>query len=102
MDRVPEHLVVLGGGFVGLEFAQAMRRFGSRAPGVWAMGDCAGSPLFTHVSFDDFRIVHNNLNGGNRTTHGLPYTVLRDAILTHPTMAEGLITLFAAVPPIRG
>ena len=32
----------------------------------------------------------------------LPYTVLRDAILTHPTMAEGLITLFAAVPPIRG
>ena len=32
----------------------------------------------------------------------LTYTVLRDAILTHPTMAEGLITLFAAVPPIRG
>ena len=31
----------------------------------------------------------------------LPYTVLRDAILTHPTMAEGLVTLFSAVPPIR-
>jgi pyruvate/2-oxoglutarate dehydrogenase complex dihydrolipoamide dehydrogenase (E3) component len=30
MDRVPEHLIILGGGFVGLEFAQAMRRFGSR------------------------------------------------------------------------
>jgi pyruvate/2-oxoglutarate dehydrogenase complex dihydrolipoamide dehydrogenase (E3) component len=30
LDRVPEHLVVLGGGFVGLELAQAMRRFGSR------------------------------------------------------------------------
>jgi hypothetical protein len=29
---------------------------------------------------------------------GLPYTVLRDAILTHPTMAEGLGSLFAAVP----
>ena len=29
---------------------------------------------------------------------GLPYTVLRDAILTHPTMAEGLNTLFAAIP----
>src|SRR2546425_7170625 len=29
-DRVPEHLVVLGGGYVGLEFAQAYRRFGSR------------------------------------------------------------------------
>jgi len=30
LDRVPEHLVVLGGGFVGLELAQAMRRFGGR------------------------------------------------------------------------
>src|SRR5438445_5173758 len=30
LDRVPEHLVVLGGGYVGLEFAQAYRRFGSR------------------------------------------------------------------------
>jgi pyruvate/2-oxoglutarate dehydrogenase complex dihydrolipoamide dehydrogenase (E3) component len=28
----------------------------------------------------------------------LPYTVLRDAILTHPTMAEGLTSLFSAVP----
>src|SRR5207302_777125 len=30
LDRLPEHLVVLGGGYVGLEFAQAYRRFGSR------------------------------------------------------------------------
>src|SRR4030088_1124159 len=30
LDHVPEHLLVLGGGYVGLEFAQAMRRFGSR------------------------------------------------------------------------
>ena len=30
LDRVPQHLIVLGGGFVGLEFAQAMRRFGDR------------------------------------------------------------------------
>jgi pyruvate/2-oxoglutarate dehydrogenase complex dihydrolipoamide dehydrogenase (E3) component len=30
---------------------------------------------------------------------GLPYTVLRDAIFTHPTMPEGLIPLFSAVPP---
>src|SRR5688572_21070187 len=30
LDRVPEHLVVLGGGYVGLEFAQPMRRFGAR------------------------------------------------------------------------
>ena len=30
LDRLPEHLVVLGGGYVGLEFAQALRRFGWR------------------------------------------------------------------------
>src|SRR5262249_29121147 len=30
LERLPEHLVILGGGYVGLEFAQAMRRFGSR------------------------------------------------------------------------
>jgi len=291
LDRVPEHLVVLGGGFVAVELAQAMRRFGSRvtilereqqlipredpdvaeeilrvfhedgievlfntdllgveglsgqgitlrvrdlkgertlqasdllvavgripnthgiglektsvevdergyirvnerlqtsAAGIWAMGECAGSPQFTHVSTDDFRIVHDNLNGGNRSTRGRlvpfciftdpevarvglseseaqrqsipyrvakipmakvrrtattsetrgflkalispendeilgftgvgaeagevmsavqaimlskqPYTVLREAILAHPTMAEGLTVLFAAVP----
>ena len=31
---------------------------------------------------------------------GLPYTALRDAVLTHPTLLEGLIPLFTAVPPI--
>ena len=41
------------------------------AADVWAMGDCAGSPHFTHVSYDDFRVVLNNLGGGNRT-HARP------------------------------
>lgn len=293
LDRVPEHLLVIGGGFVGLEFAQAMRRFGSRvtviernerlahkedvdvseglqdlfkeegidvilnavvtevegksgmsvklqllqdgakrilegthilvatgrtpntegaglelagvevsasgyikvnerlettAQNVWAVGDCAGSPRFTHIAYDDFRIVQTNLGGGHRVTTGrqvpacvftdpefarlgltereakasridyrlvkipmaavprartlsetrgfmkalidaksdrilgfaafgtgagevmsvvqvimivdLPFMVLRDAVFTHPTLAEGLVFLFAAVPQI--
>ena len=156
------------------------------APSVWAMGECAGSPQFTHVAFDDFRVVRDNLAGNARSTRGrlvpycafidpelarigldetmavkqrirvrvaklamssvlraramvetrgfmkmlidaesdrilgftmlgvsagevlavvqaamlggLPYTGLRDAIFTHPTMAEGLNVLLADVP----
>ena len=47
---------------------------------IWAMGDCAGSPQFTHVAFDDFRIVHDNLNGGNRTTKNrlIPFCMFTD------------------------
>jgi pyruvate/2-oxoglutarate dehydrogenase complex dihydrolipoamide dehydrogenase (E3) component len=291
LARLPEHLIVLGGGYVGLELSQAFRRFGSRvtviergpqiasredpdianalkdlfvdegievllgtsvrqvegnsgrvirvhiedaqsrrvidgtdilvatgrtpnteglgldksgvqldergyikvndyllttSENVWAMGECAGSPQYTHVSVDDFQIVLAHLNGGNRTKAKrlvpfcmftdpelarvgknesearrdgveyrlakmpmaeilrtrtvseprgllkvlvaknrdeilgftafgieaselmvaiqtamlghLPYTVLRDAILAHPTISEGLSLLLATVP----
>ena len=37
---------------------------------VWAVGDCAGSPQFTHRAYDDFRIVRDNLAGGNRSSKG--------------------------------
>src|SRR5207249_6396863 len=36
-------------------------RLETSAPEVWALGDCAGSPQFTHVSFDDFRVIRDNL-----------------------------------------
>src|SRR5215470_16010905 len=45
-------------------------RLQTSAPDVWAIGECAGSPQFTHVSADDFRIIRDNLTGGNRTTRG--------------------------------
>jgi pyruvate/2-oxoglutarate dehydrogenase complex dihydrolipoamide dehydrogenase (E3) component len=162
-------------------------RLETSAPNVWGIGECcSGNPQFTHVSFDDYRIIRDNLAGGNRTRRdrlvphcmftdpelarvgltereaarrgvdvrvarlemaavlrtqttgetrgfmkalvakdddrilgftmlgtqagevmavvqtamiaGAPYTVLRDAVLAHPTMAEGLGPLFSNLP----
>jgi pyruvate/2-oxoglutarate dehydrogenase complex dihydrolipoamide dehydrogenase (E3) component len=171
----------------GRGYIQVNDRLETSAPDVWAIGECAGSPQFTHVSADDFTIIRDNLAGGNRTTRdrlipyclftdpplarvglseveaqrcgvavriarlpvaavlrtrttgetpgfmkalvdarsdrilgftmfgpeagevmavvqaamlaGMPYTGLRDAIMAHPTMAEGLRNLFSEMPP---
>jgi pyruvate/2-oxoglutarate dehydrogenase complex dihydrolipoamide dehydrogenase (E3) component len=183
----------IGLGETGIEldgrgYIRVNERLETSAPGVWAMGECAGSPQFTHVSVDDFRVIRDSLAGGKRNTRDrlvpycmftdpplarvgfsegearrqgimlrvvklptsavlraqatglkqgfmkalvggrddrilgftmigaeagevlaavqaamladLPYTTLRDAILTHPTMAEGLGFLFSDVPPL--
>jgi probable pyridine nucleotide-disulfide oxidoreductase len=49
-----------------------------RAEHVWAAGDVAGSPQFTHASWHDFRILKANPTGGDAVTTGrvVPYTVL--------------------------
>ncbi|HEX6771355.1 MAG TPA: FAD-dependent oxidoreductase [Acidobacteriaceae bacterium] len=195
LDKVPEHVIVIGGGYVGLEFAQAMRRFGSRvtvidrnprllhrededvsaalsdlfeddgiamafnaqitrvsgtsgqsvkvaieqdgaehvlqgshlmvatgrvpntkdlqvelagveltprgyikvnerlettAPGVWAVGEVAGSPQFTHISEDDFRVVYDNISGRPHVTTGrqVPFCLFTDPELAHIGLSE--------------
>jgi len=65
-------------------------RLETSAPDVWAMGECAGSPQFTHISEDDFRIIRDNLAGGNRTTHDrlIPYCMFTDPPLAHIGLSE--------------
>ena len=45
-------------------FVKVNERLETSAPDVWALGECAGSPMFTHISEDDFRIVRDNLAEG--------------------------------------
>ncbi len=65
-------------------------RLETSAPNVWAMGECAGSPYFTHVSEDDFSIIHENLNGGRRSTRDrlVPYCVFIDPELARVGLNE--------------
>jgi pyruvate/2-oxoglutarate dehydrogenase complex dihydrolipoamide dehydrogenase (E3) component len=65
-------------------------RLETTAPNVWAMGECAGSPYFTHVSEDDFSIIHENLNGGHRSTADrlVPYCVFIDPELARVGLNE--------------
>ena len=65
-------------------------RLETTAPNVWALGECAGSPQFTHVSVDDFRIIAGNQAGGNRSTRDrlVPYCVFTDPPLAHVGLSE--------------
>lgn len=58
-------------------FVVADDRLRTTAEGVWTAGDVAGSPQFTHVSWDDYRILKANMAGGSRSTTArlIPYTV---------------------------
>ena len=66
-------------------------RLETTAPGIWAVGDCAGSPQFTHVAYDDFRIVRDNLKGGSsRTTRNrlVPFCMFTDPELARVGLNE--------------
>ena len=66
-------------------------RLETSAPDVWALGECAGSPQFTHISEDDFRIIRDNLAGGNRSTRDrlVPYCMFTDPPLARVGLSEG-------------
>lgn len=62
-------------------FVRVDARLATSAPGVYAVGDVTGGPAFTHISYDDFRILRTNLlEGGSATTQGrlVPYVVYID------------------------
>lgn len=65
-------------------------RLQTTAPSVWAIGECAGSPQFTHVSVDDFRIVRDNIAGGTRKTSDrlVPHVVFTDPPLARVGLSE--------------
>ncbi len=71
-------------------FIRVNERLETTAAGVWAIGECAGSPQFTHVSVDDFRIVRDNMAGGNRRTDDrlVPYVMFTDPPLAHIGLSE--------------
>jgi pyruvate/2-oxoglutarate dehydrogenase complex dihydrolipoamide dehydrogenase (E3) component len=71
-------------------FIKVNQRLETTAPGVWAIGECAGSPQFTHVSIDDFRIVRDNMAGGDRRTNDrlVPYVMFTDPPLAHVGLSE--------------
>ncbi len=83
-------LDVAGVDLDGRGYIKVNERLETSAPDVWAIGECAGSPQFTHVSFDDFRVIRDNLAGGNRTTRDrlIPYCMFTDPPLARVGMSE--------------
>lgn len=71
-------------------YVRVNERLETTAPDVWAIGDCAGSPQFTHVAGDDFRIIRDNLAGGKRSTRDrlVPYCMFTDPPLAHVGLSE--------------
>jgi pyruvate/2-oxoglutarate dehydrogenase complex dihydrolipoamide dehydrogenase (E3) component len=74
------------GGFIAVN-----ERLETSAPDVYALGDVKGGPAFTHISYDDFRILRTNLiEGGNATIADrlVPYTLFIDPQLGRVGLSE--------------
>jgi len=75
----------------GRGFIKADSRLQTNVPGIYALGDVKGGPAFTHISYDDYRIVRANfLERRNATTEGrlVPYTVFLDPQLGRVGLTE--------------
>jgi pyruvate/2-oxoglutarate dehydrogenase complex dihydrolipoamide dehydrogenase (E3) component len=71
-------------------YVRVNERLETSAPDVWAIGECAGSPQFTHISEDDFRIIRDNLAGNARSTRDrlVPYCMFTDPPLARVGLSE--------------
>jgi pyruvate/2-oxoglutarate dehydrogenase complex dihydrolipoamide dehydrogenase (E3) component len=87
-------------------YVRVTDRLQTTAADVWAIGECAGSPQFTHVSVDDFRIVRDNMAGGKRSTRErlVPHCLFVDPPLAQIGLTEreaerqGVETRIARLP----
>jgi pyruvate/2-oxoglutarate dehydrogenase complex dihydrolipoamide dehydrogenase (E3) component len=73
------------------DFIKVNERLETTALGVYALGDVKGGPQFTHISYDDYRIIRTNLiEGGNATVNDrfVPYTVFIDPQLGRVGLSE--------------
>jgi pyruvate/2-oxoglutarate dehydrogenase complex dihydrolipoamide dehydrogenase (E3) component len=91
-------------------FIKVNDRLETNVPGIYALGDVKGGPAFTHISYDDFRIIRQNLleNGNAKTTGRLvPYTVFIDpqlgrvGITETEARSQGLHTRVVKLPMSR-
>jgi pyruvate/2-oxoglutarate dehydrogenase complex dihydrolipoamide dehydrogenase (E3) component len=72
-------------------YIKVNERLETNVPGTYALGDVKGGPAFTHISYDDWRIIRTNLlEGGNATISGrlVPYTVFIDPQLGRVGLSE--------------
>jgi pyruvate/2-oxoglutarate dehydrogenase complex dihydrolipoamide dehydrogenase (E3) component len=112
LDRRPEHLIVIGGGYVGLELAQAMRRFGSYVT-VGGIRSTAGR-LVPFCIFLDPELARVGRNESEARRDGIGYrlltmpsaAILRTRTVSESrgflkTIAEGLVFLLSGTPRPR-
>jgi pyruvate/2-oxoglutarate dehydrogenase complex dihydrolipoamide dehydrogenase (E3) component len=83
-------LEAAGVALTGRNYIRVDERLHTTAPNTWAVGEIAGSPQFTHIAFDDYRVLQANLTGGTRITTGrqVPFCLFTDPEFAHIGLRE--------------